>query len=106
MTSTPAHFRFWPPHLSRELRAPETNLVENLRVNAMRYPNKAAVVFFDAVLTYGELARQVDSMAAYLQSLGLAKGERVLLLMQTAPSGWWRILLFCEPMLWWCPLIP
>jgi fatty-acyl-CoA synthase len=86
MTSTPAHFRFWPPHLSRELRAPETNLVENLRVNAMRYPNKAAVVFFDAVLTYGELARQVDSMAAYLQSLGLAKGERVLLLMQNSPQ--------------------
>lgn len=86
MTHTPAHFKFWPPHLSHQLNAPQTNLVENLRVSAMRYPDKAAVVFFDHVTTYAQLASQVDAMAAYLQSLGVEAGDRVLLMMQNSPQ--------------------
>ena len=86
MTTVPAHFRYWPPHLSHELNAPQTNLVENLRVSAMRYPDKAAIVFFNCVMTYAALARQVDAMAAYLQSLGVASGDRVLLMMQNSPQ--------------------
>jgi fatty-acyl-CoA synthase len=85
-TPTPAHFRFWPPHLSHTLHAPQTSLVDNLRVSAMRYPDKPAVVFFNHVMTYGELGHQVDAMAAYLQSLGVVAGERVLLMMQNSPQ--------------------
>jgi len=48
--------------------------------NVRKYPNKIAIEFIDSPLqrvTYTELNTLVDRTAAYLQSLGVQKGDRV-----------------------------
>jgi fatty-acyl-CoA synthase len=61
-------------------------LWDNLATNARRFPGKAAIVFFDRVFTYAEVARLAEALAAHLHSLGVQKGDRVLLNMQNCPQ--------------------
>ena len=69
------------------LPAIDRTLDDLLRENAMRAPGKAALVFYGAVKTYGELDREVSALAAYLQkACAVAKGDRVGLMMQNAPQ--------------------
>ncbi|MFC3609348.1 long-chain-fatty-acid--CoA ligase [Stutzerimonas tarimensis] len=82
-----AHQQFWPRGLPATLHAPLTTLPQNLAVSAARYPERAAVIFYDGVLTYAELSRQVLAMAGYLQQrCGVARGDRVLLVSQNCPQ--------------------
>lgn len=80
------HFAFWPKRVPRSLTLPETTLCYNLEVSATRYPHKAAVVYYGRELTYRELLDEVDRLAGYLQSLGVERGDRVLLFMQNCPQ--------------------
>ena len=82
----PAHDKFWPKRLPRTLTPLATGLAENLRVSARRYPNKVANWFFGRVQTYAELADQAARLAAALQSMGVNKGDRVLVDMQNSPQ--------------------
>ena len=83
---TRAHHAFWPKRLPRSLRVPQTSLWFNLEVNAQRYPDKPALVFFDRTLSYRELHDQAERVAAHLQAHGVQTGDRVLLLMQNSPQ--------------------
>lgn len=83
---TRAHHAFWPRRLPRSLRVPDTSLWFNLAVNAQRYPDKPALVFFDRTLSYRELHQQAERVAAHLQAKGVKAGDRVLLLMQNCPQ--------------------
>lgn len=80
------HYRFWPKRLPRSLTPPATSLWDNLETNARRYPAKAALVFFGRVVTYAQLQRQAERLAARLHALGVRKGDRVLLDMQNCPQ--------------------
>ncbi len=80
------HFRFWPPRLPHRITVPATSLWDNLAVNARRYPDKAALVFFDRVLSYAELLQKAELLASYLYGLGVRKGDRVVLCMQNCPQ--------------------
>lgn len=81
------HLAFWPPGLPTEMHFPETSLYYNLEVSADRYPHKPAIVFYGSVLRYGELRRQVDCLAGYLQAqCKVKRGDRVLLFSQNAPQ--------------------
>jgi fatty-acyl-CoA synthase len=71
-----------PKHLS----LPQTSLYTNLEVSALRYPQRDAINYYDSPLTFAQLKQQVDALAGYLQSLGVEKGDRVLLFMQNAPQ--------------------
>ena len=81
-----AHFKFWPKRLPHALTIPEVSLWDNLETSARRYPDKAAVVFFGSVLNYRELAQKAERLAACLHSLGVEKGDRVVLSMQNCPQ--------------------
>lgn len=85
-TTTPLHPRLWPRRVPRTLTTPATPLSHNLRVSAERYPDKPALVFFGRALTYGALQHQVERLAAHLHQMGVARGDRVLLLMQNCPQ--------------------
>ena len=61
-------------------------LWENLAISAKRYPDKDALVFFGSTLSYRQLLQQTERLAAYLQSLGVQKGDRVVLNMQNCPQ--------------------
>ena len=85
-TAAPARTTFWPARLPRSLVLPETTLWFNLEVSARRYPDKAAYVFFGRTLSFGELHRQAQALAGWLQAHGVSKGDRVLLYMQNCPQ--------------------
>ena len=65
---------------------PETTLWFNLEVNAQRYPNKTAYRFFGRELSYGELHRQAQALAGWLQARGVQRGDRVLIYLQSCPQ--------------------
>lgn len=81
------HYQHWPAGLPTHLTAPATSLYVNLEISARRYPDKTAIIFYDAVLTYREFHAQVEALAGYLQQeCGVARGDRVLLNMQNSPQ--------------------
>ncbi len=81
------HFAHWPSNLPRHLTVPATNLYRNVEFSAARYPDKAALVFYDGVTTYREFDDQIQRLAGYLQQdCGVARGDRVLLYMQNSPQ--------------------
>ncbi|SFN18489.1 fatty-acyl-CoA synthase/feruloyl-CoA synthase [Pseudonocardia ammonioxydans] len=57
-----------------------TTLAGVLARTARRCPDRIAVQFGDVALTYAELDREVDALAAELAGRGLAQGDRMLLL--------------------------
>ncbi|HUL64349.1 MAG TPA: long-chain fatty acid--CoA ligase [Burkholderiaceae bacterium] len=81
------HSKFWPLRLPLSITTPETTLVFNLDVTAARYPDKDAIRFFGANLTYSGLKRQVDAIAGWLQNVAnVSPGDRVLLYLQNSPQ--------------------
>ena len=82
----PAHHKFWPKRVPHSITVPATSLWDNLAVSARRYPDKTAMVFFNSKLTYAEVARQADLLAAALQARGVKTGDRVALCMQNSPQ--------------------
>ncbi len=80
------HHKFWPARLPHAITVPATSLWHNLATSAARYPDKAALVFFDRVLSYRELAAQVESLAGALHAVGVQRGDRVALDMQNTPQ--------------------
>lgn len=80
------HFEFWPKRLATTLPVPETSVFENLEVTSRRYPDKKAILYYGGYLTYDRLRVEAEHLAGYLQSLGVLKGDRVLLFMQNSPQ--------------------
>lgn len=81
------HFDHWPKGAPRTLTVPETSVYVNLEVSALRYPDKPALIFYDAVLTYAQLKDEVDRLAGYLQEVcGVQRGDRVMIDIQNSPQ--------------------
>ncbi len=81
------HLKHWPKQLPRHLTLPETSLWVNLAVSALRYPQKAASVFFDTRLAYRRFVAEAEAIAGFLQhDCGVARGDRVLLDLQNSPQ--------------------
>ena len=81
------HYKHWPAGLPHTLTAPDTSVYTNLEIAARRYARKAAIVFYDAILSYAEFNAQVEAMAGYLQQdCGVQRGDRVMLNMQNSPQ--------------------
>ena len=80
------HFAIWPKRLPHAVIAPETSLWFNLDVSAIRFPDKPAYVFFGRILTYRALREQAEAIAGWLQSVGVAAGDRVAIYLQNCPQ--------------------
>ncbi len=77
---------YWPPYLPRHLVKPETTLVSNLEVAALRHGDRAAVGFMGTDVTYAQVLDEARRFAGWLQAEGGVKpGDRVLVTMQNAP---------------------
>ncbi len=50
------------------------------------YPDRPAMSCFGSELTYGELGRQARALGAYLQADGVAKGDRVAVMLPNLPA--------------------
>lgn len=80
------HYKFWPHRLPKAITLPSTSLWDNLAINARRYPDKPALVFFGSTVTYAQLAAGAERVAARLARLGVQRGDRVVLCMQNCPQ--------------------
>ena len=82
----PAHAAVWPARLPAKITAPATSLWMNLAISALRYPNKAALVFMGRVWTFQDLVSSAEQMAKQLAAIGVKTGDRVVLDMQNCPQ--------------------
>jgi acyl-CoA synthetase (AMP-forming)/AMP-acid ligase II len=57
-----------------------------LERSANRHPDKIAVVHDDERITYGQLGKQVESVSGHLVRHGIAKGDRVALLLENSSA--------------------
>jgi long-chain acyl-CoA synthetase len=56
-------------------------LVDIFRAAVAEYPNRPAVESFGKRMTYAELGRNADAVAAWLQAQGLQRGDRVAIML-------------------------
>ncbi|MBB3315202.1 long-chain acyl-CoA synthetase [Rhizobium sp. BK181] len=72
----------YPESVPAELPALEyESLAELLEKSCARYANRTAFSSMGKTLTYGELESQTRKIAAWLQSIGLEKGDRIAVMM-------------------------
>jgi long-chain acyl-CoA synthetase len=77
------HYDYWVrPHLSY----PGRPLADILSITAVERPDKVATLFLGAELTYLELKRRSDALAAALAELGIVKGDRVGIFLPNCPQ--------------------
>jgi long-chain acyl-CoA synthetase len=92
----------WLAHYDDDVPAtlepyPRRTLVDYLSDAARDQPDRAALLFKGATVTYGQLERYSDACAAALHSLGVKSGDRVALLLPNCPQffiaefGAWKI---------------
>ncbi len=78
---------FYDNEVPKELDIPPLILPDLLKNAAERHPNQTATVFLGARLNYSRLKQQVDKFAAALHGLGIARGDRVAIMMPNCPQA-------------------
>jgi fatty-acyl-CoA synthase len=72
------------PH---ELALRRESVYRNLEERAAEHPDRTALDYYGTRVAYGELKREADALAGFLQKrCGVAKGDRVLLYLQNSPQ--------------------
>jgi fatty-acyl-CoA synthase len=81
------HWRFFPRNIPRTLTLPTTSLWYNLEVSATRFPDRAALLFYEGCTSYAEFRQQAEWLAGFLQrECGVKRGDRVALFLQNSPQ--------------------
>ena len=77
------HYDYWVrPHLTY----PGRPLADILSISAIEKPDRIATHFLGAELTFVDLKRRADAFAASLAGLGIAKGDRVGIMLPNCPQ--------------------
>jgi len=77
----------YPPGVPADLdTAQYPSLVALMEESFTKYANRTAYSFMGRDVTYGQTDRLSQAFAAYLQSLGLVKGDRVAIMMPNVPQ--------------------
>ena len=77
------HYDYW---VRPTLNYPRRSLYEILRTTAIEIPDAAATIFLGATLTYAEIKRQSDGLAAALHGAGVKKGDRIGIMLPNCPQ--------------------
>jgi long-chain acyl-CoA synthetase len=86
MDARPWH-RAYDPGVPPSLDFQPLTLTDALRRSASRFADAPALVFYDRVTRYAQLAAQVDALAAHLRAAGLQPGERVAVHLPNLPQA-------------------
>jgi long-chain acyl-CoA synthetase len=70
-------FKHWPEGVLKSLNYPQIPVFELLRSSARQWPERNAVIFGGAEMTFTELDQLSDRLATALADLGVSKGDRV-----------------------------
>jgi fatty-acyl-CoA synthase len=81
-----SHHTHWPARLPHNLIPPAGSLWNNLAVNALRYPDKTALQFFDTSISYSKMLQKAEHLAQYLEKLEANFGQRIVVCMQNCPQ--------------------
>ena len=73
----------WVPH---DLELHDETAIGDFLTSADQKPDAPAVHYFDETLSYADIDRLSNSFAAALEGLGVAKGDRVILVLQNVPQ--------------------
>jgi long-chain acyl-CoA synthetase len=79
-------FKSWPEGVPKHIDYPEVPLFDLLRKTTEKYPNHAALVYFDREITYKELDLASDKFATALADLGVKKGDKVAIFLPNIPQ--------------------
>jgi long-chain acyl-CoA synthetase len=77
------HYDYWVPH---HLNYPDRPLHEILDTAVIDVPDRPATSFFGATLTFEEIKDRSDRLATALHQYGLAKGDRVGIMLPNCPQ--------------------
>ncbi|HEX7976079.1 MAG TPA: long-chain fatty acid--CoA ligase [Anaerolineales bacterium] len=86
MVMEKAWLKFYEPHVPEHIDYPRTVMPEVLRSTAQKYPDRTAIIFKGARITYQTLDKLVDRFTAALQSIGVQKGSRVAIFLPNCPQ--------------------
>ncbi len=78
--------RHYDPGVPATIDYPRVPLFSLLEQSADLFPDRTAISFFGATLTYRELDALANRFAHALRDLGIAKGDRVALLLPNCPQ--------------------
>jgi long-chain acyl-CoA synthetase len=79
-------FKHYDPGVPQEVELPDISVPWLLSRTAAQSPDAPALVFFGKTLTYRAFKEQVARIAQSLQTLGLAPGERLAILLPNCPQ--------------------
>ncbi|MBX3280177.1 MAG: long-chain fatty acid--CoA ligase [Acidobacteria bacterium] len=77
------HYDFWAPAAANFPRQP---IYQILQLATGRYGDRPASAFLGAQLTFREVKSQVDRLATALHGMGIAKGDRVGIMLPNSPQ--------------------
>ncbi len=77
------HYDYW---VQPTLSYPGRSLSDILNISAVERPDQAATQFLGAQLTYLQLKKHADELAASLARLGIVKGDRVGIMLPNCPQ--------------------
>src|ERR671934_190030 len=76
----------YPEWVTPDLETPCANGVEMFRARARAHPDAPLLHYFENTLTFTEVDRASDALAAALVERGLSRGDRVALYLQNVPQ--------------------
>lgn len=83
----------------------DPSFIEALRDTAMREPGRLFGTFDQQPLTFGELNRQAEALAAYLhQDMGLRAGDRAAVMMRNSPVAIVIVFALAKAGIVWVPV--
>lgn len=79
--------KLYPKEIPSELNYPEQTVQEYLVKTAKEFPDKKAIHFMGKEFTYRYLHDSALKVAAYLQKIGIEKGDRVAIMLPNTPQS-------------------
>ena len=76
----------YPEYVPEEFPPPERSMIDLFEDSARRVPDRDAVRYFDATVSFGEVDDLADRFAALLAGRGVGKGDRVAVYTQNNPQ--------------------
>jgi len=73
----------WAPH---DLEITSDTALGDFRRSAARTPEMPALYYFDHIISYKEIDRLSDNLAAAFEDIGLGKGDRIIIDLQNVPQ--------------------
>lgn len=77
----------YPPEIPAHLDLQAATVQDYLKQTAEKFPDKVAIHFMGKELTYKQVYNYAKKLAAYLQTLGIEKGDRVAIMLPNTPQS-------------------